>query len=223
MFKLGICCFLILASLPVKAKLPKKSLEIPKLVAIQNKANYLDSDLSIHMGVLPSDAFNKGLTFGLSYSKFITQYKAWEIVNIQGSINLETSLKKDFLDLNVDVEDNAFGGELDPINLVITTNYVYTPFYSKSLLFNTTVINSETSFVAGIGAVKFKKYGFQPLVNVGMYSRYYTNIGKSWKFDFRWNFHKKKFGGVGNFIYLGAAYSMQLGDVPKHLLKKKRF
>lgn len=221
MKSLLVCALILVGSFAVEAKLPKKSLEIPKLVAIQNKANYLDSDLSYHFGVLPSDAFNKGLTFGLSYTKFFSQYKGWEIFNIQGNLNIETSLKQDLLDLNVVVENSALDGELDPINFIITSNYVYTPFYSKSLLFNTTVVNSETSFLVGVGAVKFKKFDYQPLINIGMYSRYYTKIGRSWKFDFRWNFHKESSGSMGNFIYLGAAYSMQLGDPPKHLTRKK--
>lgn len=207
----------------VLAQLPKKALQTPQLVAIQNKANYLDHDLSLEFGVLPSDAFNKGVTLGGSYTYFYSQYSAWEIINLKGSINFETSLKQDLLDVGVDVTNTTLEGKLDPISFIITSNYVYTPFYSKSLLFNSSILNSETSFVAGIGTIKFKTTGFQPLVNIGAYARYYTDLGKSWKFDLRWNFHSDSSGSLGNFIFIGASYSMQLGDVPEHLKTKKRF
>ena len=213
--------FVILVSNSLLAKLPEEALNVPELVAIQNKSNYLDGDLSFHLGVLPSDAFNKGITYGVSYTSFINQYKAWEVVNFQGNVNFETSLKKEFEDLNIVVTNTALEGKLDPISFIATSNYVYTPFYSKSLLFNTSVVNSETSFLAGVGAVKFQTTGYQPLVNIGMYSRYFTDIGRSWKFDFRWFFHRDTAGSLGNFLFIGFSYSMQMGEPPEHLIRKK--
>jgi outer membrane beta-barrel protein len=212
-----------LLSTQVFAQLPKEALQTPQLVAIQNKANYLDHDLSFEFGALPSDAFNKGITVGGSYTYFYSQYSAWEIVNLKGNINFETSLKQELLDVGVDVTNTTLEGKLDPISFILTSNYVYTPFYSKSLLFNSSILNSETSFVAGIGTVKFKTTGFQPLLNLGAYARYYTDIGRSWKFDLRWNFHSDSAGNLGNFIFIGASYSMQLGETPEHLKVKKRF
>ena len=201
--------------------LPEESIQVPEMVAIQERANYLSHDLSFMIGALPSDAFNKGITLGASYTYFLSPYSAWEVIELHGNLNFETQLKKDFLDLNIDITNNSLGGKLDPIQGILTTSYVYTPFYSKSLLFNESLVHSETSFVAGLGTVKFQTEGFQPLVSIGAYSRWFTSASRSLKLSLRWNFHVDGDQALQNFFHIGFAYSMQLGEAPAHLTKEK--
>ena len=65
-----------------------------------------------------------------------------------------------------------------------TSNLVYTPLYTKSLLFNRTVVHGETSFVAGAGAANFKNTGLKALVSLGFYMRFFTSKSQSIKIDF---------------------------------------
>lgn len=220
--KLLLILLSFFVSLDLFAKLPKESLQVPELVAIQNRSNYLDSDLSFYLGWLPSDSFYKGVTLGLSYTKFFNQYKAWEIINVQGNLSYETSLKSEFDNLDVDIENSSLEGKIEPITYIVTSSYVYTPFYSKSLLFNQSLVNSETSFILGVGTVKFRSTQAQPLISLGAYSRYYTDIGRSWKLEVKWNFHRDSDGYIGNYAFVGLAYSMQLGTPPKYLIQKER-
>ncbi|MFK8137896.1 MAG: hypothetical protein AB8E15_06025 [Bdellovibrionales bacterium] len=202
------------------AELPEEVFKAPELVAIQNKSNYLDHDLSVGLGLLPSDAFNKGVTLGVSYTYFYENYSAWEIIQFRQSFNLEQTLKTDLIDLGVDLNSNNFKGKLDYIDHIITTSWIYTPYYSKTLMFNSKLINNETSFRLSLGGVKFKETGYQPLIGLGAYTRYYTELGRSWKLAFDLNIHFDEIDGVRSFLYVGADYSFQLGDPPKYLKKK---
>ena len=210
----------LLIALQLQAQLPQESIEVPEVVAIQERSNFLSHDLSFNLGALPSDAFNKGVTFGVSYTYFLSPYSAWEVVDVNGNLNLETSLKTEFEELNVDVENTALEGKLDPIRYIVTTSYVYTPFYSKSLLFNRSLVQSETSFLVGAGAVAFDSVPTQPLVNFGAYSRWFTSSSRSLKLGIKWNFHLDSNGSVQNFFHINFAYSMQLGSAPDYIKAK---
>jgi len=125
-------------------KVPSKYYNLPKVVAVQNRPYYLNKDLTLQLGTLPSDAFNKGFTAGLSYTHFFSDYFAWEVINTNYNFNVKTDLRGDVEKLGpVVVKNNGFEGLLDYIVAYATTNLVYTPLYTKSLLFNKTVIQKQ--------------------------------------------------------------------------------
>ena len=112
-------------------------------MAVQNRPYYSLHDLTFSAGWLPSDAFNKGITFGASYTYFFKDYLAWEILNLNYSVNSETSLKQEMENLNIDITNEGFGGALDYMVAYATTNFIYTPFYNKSLLFNDKIVHGN--------------------------------------------------------------------------------
>ena len=69
--------------------------DLPRVVSVSQKDYSIDSDFTLMGGFLPSDAFNKGYTVGLSYTKNFNSYMGWEILNAQYSFNSGTQLKDD--------------------------------------------------------------------------------------------------------------------------------
>ena len=194
---------------------------LPKVVAVQNRPYFVNKDLTFQLGFLPSDPFNKGLTTGLTYTHYFKDYLAWEIVNINYNSNVETRLKGDVEKLNVDIKNESLNGQLDYMVYYIASNLVYTPIYSKNLLFNSKIIHGEISFTAGGGITKLKNNGTKPLVMVGGYLRFFSQPSRSWKFDFRNNIYFDERTGAINAWSFGIGYSMQLGAKPTSILKNK--
>lgn len=202
------------------AETPSAAYDLPKLVAVQDREHYLNRGLSLSAGYLPSDAFNKGVIVGATYTHFFTDYFAWEVANFNYSFNIETSLKNELITkFPAEIENVGFEGNLDFIKFYVTSNLVYTPFYNKSLLFNKRVVRGETSFVLGAGTVKFEITGYKPIVDFGLFLRYFLTPATSLKFDFRSNFYYDADRGLSNFLSLVVSYSVQLGDPPEHLRK----
>lgn len=195
---------------------PPEYYDQPRLVAIQDRAYYLNHDLTFQIGYLPSDAFNKGYTVGGSYTYYLNDYIGWEVVNGNYSFNSETSLKSDLRNnFGVAPENVGFGGILDYIEWYATSNLVYTPLYTKSLLFNRRVVRGETSFVLGAGGAQFKNTGMRLMVSGGVYLRFFSSSRSSWKFDFRNNVYFERELGAVNAMSLMIGYSMQLGSRPE--------
>ena len=200
---------------PAHGAPPESYYDLPKVVAVQNRTYYLNHDLTVNLGWLPSDAFNKGYTIGGSYTYFFSDYLGWEVANVNYSFNSETNLKKDLLEnFGAAVENVGFGGILDYITYYITTNVVYTPLYTKSLLFNKRIVRGEVSFVFGGGGAGFDETGIRALITAGAYLRFFTAESTSWKFDFRNNVYFEKSLGAVNTISIMVGYSMQLGAPP---------
>lgn len=194
---------------------PGQYYDLPKVVAVQNRSYYLNKDLSFSLGALPSDAFNKGYSAGVSYTHYFSDYIGWEVVNAALVVNSETNVKKDIQKFGLDVKNNQFSGILDFITYYALTSFVYTPLYNKSLLFNRDVVYGETSFVFGLGMANFDSAGPRFLVSGGLYVRFFTAPDRSWKFDFRNNVYFDEDVGAVNAFSIGVSYSIQLGDPPE--------
>jgi outer membrane beta-barrel protein len=187
--------------------------DLPKLVALQNRAYLVNRALNFQLGYLPSDAFNKGVIIGASYAYYFTDFAAWEIVNANYSFNMPTDIKRDLESLNVGVSGRN-APYLDYVNWYATTGLVYTPLYNKSLLFNKSVVYGETSFVVAAGPAKFEFAGIRPIVGGGLILQFFLDKTSSLKFDFR-NYVYFNQTGAQSFLHLAVGYSMQLGDAPK--------
>ena len=134
--------------------------DVPKIYAVENRRYQTNKELTMHVGYLPSDAFNKGYLIGGSYTHFFNSYLGWEVVNLNYSFNQATHLKKDLMDCcALEVQNVGFNGALDYIQWYGLSNLVYTPFYTKYLLFNRKVIHGEFSLVGGYGAAHFAHTG----------------------------------------------------------------
>lgn len=210
--KVFLCLLLAQFSMFANAEAPANAYDLPDIVAVQNRAYTVQRDLSLQAGYLPSDAFNKGYTIGASYTHFFTSYLGWEVINANYSFNDPTDLKEDLLDCcELQVQNNGFDGALDYVQWYALTNIVYTPLYTKALLFNQSLVYGEISFVGGAGVAKFKETGERLLVSAGFYLRYFKSAERSWKFEFRDNVYFEKSLGAVNAMSLMISYSFHLG------------
>lgn len=197
------------------AKPPEEFYKIPKVVAVQNRPYYTNKDLTLGVGWLPSDAFNKGYSLGGSYKVYFLDYLGWEVINANYVINTETNLKKEFERLNIDVQSEGFSGIVDYMNYYVLSSLVYTPFYNKSLLFNDKVVHGNTSLVLGGGVAGFNETGTRLMISGGLLLKFYTEKNRSWTFDFRNNIYFEETLGAVYALTVGLGYSFELGSPPQ--------
>ena len=220
-FQVSVVFILTLANFFTQAAPLGTSYDLPTLVAVQNRPYYLNKDLSLQVNTLPSDPFNKGFSTGFSYTHYFKNYFGWEVVNFNYNFNIETDLKGDLNKVGVDVglgeESQGLLGQLDYLDYYLSTNLVYTPIYSKNLLFNETITHGEINFILGGGIAQLHDAGIKPLVVAGCFFRFFSKPSRSWKFDFRNNIYFDERAGTINSWSFGIAYSMQLGEDPREL------
>ncbi|MDX9730474.1 MAG: hypothetical protein RBT63_01770 [Bdellovibrionales bacterium] len=159
--------------------------DLPTPVAIQGRTNNIDQGIALNLGHIPTDSFNRGFPLSMSYTFYFKPYFAWEVLSFAYNFNRETQLKNDFLNLGVAVQNIGFGGALDFPKNIILTGVVYTPLYSKSLLFNKSLVHSETSFYMGAGTLVFEKVGHVPTFVPGIQGRYFLTPRSAMKYYLR--------------------------------------
>ncbi len=149
--------------------------DLPTPVAIQGRTNNIDQSISLNLGYIPTDSFNRGFPLSLNYAYYFRPFLAWEVFSFGYNFNRETQLKQDFRNLGVAVQNLGFGGQIDFPQNIIMSGIVYTPLYGKSLLFNKSLVHSETSFYLGAGSLVFSKVGHVPAIAPGLQGRYFLS------------------------------------------------
>jgi outer membrane beta-barrel protein len=136
-----------------------------KIVAVQGRRYKLKHEFHGSGGILPLDAFAKGLVGGGSYTYHFNDFFGLELINFQYSRNLNTGLRDD-LEQNFGVTTTQF----DLVNYYLTSGVVVKPAYGKMILFNRTLLHGEVS-IAGVGGVIKYDSGFRPTGGVGLIFR----------------------------------------------------
>lgn len=182
--------------------------DIPKVVALENRQYQVKYDLTPQLGSYPLDAFNKSYTIGLSYTHFFEPYWGWEILNFQWARNADSGLKKNLLEIyGVRPE-----GILDYISWVTMSSYVYTPIYSKNLMFNRSLLHSDLSLVLTAAVVHFQSGDQAMGFGGGFISRYFLTESTSLKLDARLVNHLADNKNSNLIVMLNLGVSFQLGS-----------
>lgn len=177
--------------------------DIPKITTLQKRYYPMATHgATLQLGMLPVDAFNKSIIIGGNYTYFLSEFTSWEVVNALYAINMETDLRKDLAVVKPDINGNN-KAYLDYVNYFITSNIVYTPLYSKNLLFNASIVHSETSFLLGGGMASFQFAGIQPMVSGGLILKFFLGQKTTLKFDFRQHVYFGKAGANGFLSMIG--------------------
>lgn len=182
--------------------------DAPKVVAIENRLYNPKNDLTLDIASLPIDAFFKGIAPGLTFTHAFTPYLGWEILRVHSSNNQDTNLRKDLVE-NFNVRPQ---GVLDSVQLTASTNIVYTPIYSKNLLFNEKLVHGALSLVAGAGTVKFTSGDTASKFGGGMYYRFFSSPILSYKLDGRIYAHQGKKKSSDMIMYISFGVSYEFGD-----------
>lgn len=147
--------------------------------AIQDRAYKMAHEFSLCGGLLPLDAFWKGVYAQGCYTLHFNDYISWQVgrfaYNYAWSTGLRDQLERDFGVLPTAFDEVQFWGGSD---------LQLSPFYGKTTLFNTLVLHFDFHLIAGVSVFKFTTSGVRPAVNLGGGFRLFQNQYVSWKVDF---------------------------------------
>jgi len=173
----GLClvlCGLLFAPLSSAAAQGTGFGEGGKVVAVQKKEYQLKNELHAAVGVLPMDAFYKGVTIGGGYTYHFSHHFAWEVFQFLYSNNVDTGLKKDLQDIFA-VEPSAFR----EVKVLANSNIVFVPLYGKMSWLNRKVVQTELYLTAGPGVAQYRDYVRQGASGYAEENKYYfsANFG----------------------------------------------
>lgn len=138
--RLGLLAVLAIGLLPIQAAAKPKGPaweESDKLPAVQNRLYRLEHEFQVGVGVLPVDAFSKGVAFGGGYAWHITDLWAVEL-RAAYMQNIKTSLR--------DKLENNFGEpplKFAEIKLYGELGALFKPIYGKLSFLNKTLVYGE--------------------------------------------------------------------------------
>lgn len=185
--------------------------DVPKVNTLENRNYYLHDEVTLQAGYLPLGAFSKYLAGGLSYTHAFSDFTSWEVINGSYAAELASGLKNDLIG-NFGADPSTF----PVLHFLVTTNLVITPLYSKNLLFNSSIVHSQASFVAGGGVANFTTATL-PTIDVGIILRYFLTPSSSLKFDFRDNIFLTSDPTINNNLTLIVGYALSLGGGKKNV------
>jgi outer membrane beta-barrel protein len=147
-------------------------------MAVQNRRYDQTHEVNLHLGVLPLDAFTKGLTISGSYTVHLSNLFAWEVVHGLYSFHLDTDLKAELEQLSV--APTPF----EVLDWMLTTNLALKPIYWKGAFLNRTVVHGEISLLLGGGYGRFTRSG-RGVIDVGLALRLFASELFSVRVDVR--------------------------------------
>ena len=188
-FFVGVC---LLSSSVAFAQ--TEDLENPGTVsAVQDRAYRLQHELDLSVGVLPLDAFYKGLYAQVSYTAHFTDHFAWQVGRAAYSYAAKTGLREQ-LERDFAVLPTAF----EEVQFFFGTDLIWKPFYGKFSVLNKSVVHAEVFLLLGATLFKFTN-AFRPGVNVGGGLRIFLSRYVSARLDVTDNVVIPVGGGSTNF------------------------
>ena len=149
-------------------------------VIIQEREFKMAHEFTLSSGILPLDAFKKGIPLTARYTLHFDDFNAWEIVGGTYSLNLDSGLD-DILAKKFAVQAEV----LPQLVVVADTNYVAKPFYGKFALFNQFIIYQELFLNAGLTVSYWSDGSFRPGPDFGAAIRFFVFDFLSLRFDIR--------------------------------------
>jgi outer membrane beta-barrel protein len=194
---------LIFAALPSWADL----YDLPTPSLVMNKKYEARNQFGIALGYLPMNSFSKYMTVGLNYTWKPTDVYGWEVINVQGASEIASGLKKELID--------SYGQEAQDFAVLqglATTNFVYSPFYMKSLLFNSEMVHSQLSFMVGAGMAKFSTKSV-PVLDAGLALKFFLQSKNAFDVDIRYYSFSSDDRTIRSNIMLTANYAISFGEL----------
>lgn len=174
---------ILLCLAPGLARAQAEALENPGTVsAVQERLYQMNHELTLGVGVLPADAFYKGLTGHLAYTYHFSDSFAWQVGRGFYSYNVHTSLREQLeRDFGVAPTANAFQ---DEVQWAVGSDLVWSPFYGKFAFRNAQVLHFQAFLLGGGTVLKLNRDGaFRPAVNLGVGLRFFSSNTVSFRLD----------------------------------------
>jgi outer membrane beta-barrel protein len=147
-------------------------------MAVQNRLYLYTHEFTLFAGVLPIDAFTKGITASFAYTLHFTDAIGWEVVNFTYAMHANTSLRKDLL--AYDLKPTPF----EVVDSSLTSNFVFKPVYWKGAWLNGALIHGEFFLVAG-GGYSWLTASRRPTADFGAGARLFVSKHFSVRLDAR--------------------------------------
>jgi outer membrane beta-barrel protein len=149
---------------------------------VQERLFRLGLEVNAGLGLLPLNAFDKGLMVEGSVAYHFSNLWAWEV--IQGGYviaNVDTGLKQQLLD-NFGVQPT----ELSTMDFLLSTNILITPFYGKLAGLNRSVNHIEIYFPIGLAVAHYQDpAAYQGGPDLGLGLRWFLGTRTSIRLDAR--------------------------------------
>nr|WP_236673681.1 outer membrane beta-barrel domain-containing protein [Comamonas sp. JC664] len=134
------------------------------------------------VGVLPANAYYKGLVGTVGYTYHFNDTFAWQVGRGTYSYNLQTSLRRQ-LERDFNTSPNAAAFQ-DQVQWMVGSDLIWSPLYGKMAFLNASVLHVEAFLLGGGTVVKLDRDGgFRPGVNVGLGVRLFTGKTLSLRLD----------------------------------------
>lgn len=186
---IGLCLLISAGSLA-----QTQDLENPGQVsAIQDRAYRMQHELDLSVGVLPLDAFYKGLYAQVSYTAHFSDTFAWQVGRAAYTYAAKTGLREQ-LERDFGVLPTAF----EEVQFFFGSDIIWKPFYGKLSVVNKWVVHGEVFLILGATLFKFTN-AFRPGVNLGGGGRVFLSRNVSFRFDVTNNVVIPVGGGSTNF------------------------
>jgi outer membrane beta-barrel protein len=207
---------LLVCLLPLAAR-AQEELENPGTVlAVQDRAYRMNSELMLAIGVLPLDAFTKGISGEVSYTYHFSDSFAWQIGRFLYSYNVATNLRTQ-LQRDFGVNPTAF----PQTNWIAGSDVMWTPIYGKFAWLNNSVAHFEIYGLLG-GSVANQRVSndiaagttsttFLPGINFGAGWRFYVTKTVSLRFEVTDNLLFGS-GGIQNVMVVQLGVSLNFGS-----------
>jgi outer membrane beta-barrel protein len=137
----------------------------------------MQHELDLGVGILPLDAFTKGLYAQVGYAFHFTDTFAWQVGRGAYAYSVQTGLRQQ-LERDFGVLPTVF----DEIQFFVGSDLMWKPFYGKVAILNRWVVHGELHFILGATAFRFSK-AFRPGVNLGLGARIYASKFVSLRID----------------------------------------
>lgn len=172
---------------------------------VQNRKYDPTHEFSLSAGVLPLDAFAKGITASGGYTLHFTPKVAWEVAHFYYSFHVETDLNDKLAAF--DVRPTPF----ELLEYFLTTNFVWKPLYWKGSWLNSGLAHGEFFLTAGGGYGWFTR-SQRPGGNVGLGFRLWGAEWLSFRLDTRYLAFPSGLGGgefdVNDELWVGLGTSV---------------
>lgn len=171
-----------------------QELENPGTVsAVQDRAYRMMHELDLSVGVLPLDAFYKGLYAQVSYTAHFSDSFAWQVGRAAYSYAAKTGLREQ-LERDFGVLPTAF----EEVQFFFGSDIMWKPLYGKLSVLNKWVVHGEVFLTLGGTLFKFTN-AFRPGVNLGGGGRVFLSKYVSFRLDVTNNVVIPIGGGSTNF------------------------
>ena len=138
--------------------------------------------MALGLGVLPLDAFYKGIAAQLSYTYHFNDSFGWQVGRALYSYNLNTGLRN-----QLERDFGVLPTQFEEMEWMVGSDVMWTPVYGKGALLNRKVVYFDAFGLLGLSVLKLTT-GFRPAINVGVGGRVFASRYVSVRLDATNNF-----------------------------------